>query len=374
MKLFKLIFTIIIVLIIIPLAYLAYKTKLSSKNSKITHITSNNVSEKDKELLETANAIFAPLPDIALNKDNPITEEKVQLGKTLFFETRMSKGNTISCNSCHNLANYGVDNLPTSQGYKGTFGVRNSPSVFNAALHNTQFWDGRAKDVEEQVKGPIFNPIEMAMPNENIVLDIIKSIPQYQEMFKKAFPNDENPISLSNIQLAIGAFERKLLLTPSKFDEFLKGNVNTFNQQEKIGLELFINKGCISCHQGLTIGGQQFQKFGLINYPYWKYTKSKLHDKGVFEITKNKDDEYYFKVPSLRNVERTYPYFHDGSVWKLKDAIKIMGKTQLDIDLSDQEIQDIESFLNTLTGDISDKVRTMPQLPKSTDTTPIPVN
>lgn len=369
------------VTIILTLIFFFYKTNYFNVNSLLSNLNNINlnkktekISEQDKELLETAQAIFTPLPKQANNKDNIITKEKVELGKSLFFETRLSKGNTISCNSCHNIANYGVDNLPTSQGHKGVFGLRNAPSVFNSALNESQFWDGRAKDVEEQAKGPIFNPIEMAMPHENVVLDTIESIPQYKKMFKKAFPNDKNPVSIHNLQLAIGAFERYALLTPSKFDEFLKGNTDALNQQEKIGLNLFINKGCISCHQGINIGGSQFQKFGLANEPYWEYTKSKRHDKGIFEITKNKDDEYYFKVPSLRNVERTYPYFHDGSVWKLKDAIKIMGKTQLDIDLTDTEIKDIETFLNTLTGQISDNVRTLPQLPKSTDTTPLPVN
>jgi cytochrome c peroxidase len=309
-------------------------------------LTTIAFAQSDSDLLSQAKAIFAPLPDkIPAPADNPTTTEKVKLGKKLYFEKKLSIDNTISCNSCHLLDKFGVDNQPVSTGVKGQKGGRNAPTVYNAGLHFVQFWDGRAKTLEDQAGGPILNPIEMGMPSESEVLKRLKSDSSYVNEFKNVFKGEKEPITYKNITKAIAAFERTLV-TPSKFDKFLKGNMKALNTKEKEGLRTFISKGCISCHNGVTVGGQMFQKFGLIT-PY-QYQK----DLGRFEVTKNEGDKFMFKVPSLRNVAKTGPYFHDGKVKDLKDAIKTMGKTQLGITLTDKEIESIETFLNTLTGEL----------------------
>ncbi|WP_457617889.1 cytochrome-c peroxidase, partial [Lutibacter sp.] len=284
----------------------------------------------------------------AESKSNPLTKEKVALGKKLFLDKRLSKDNTQSCNTCHNLKTYGVDNLSTSPGNNGGFGTRNSPTVFNAALHVAQFWDGREPDVEAQAGGPILNPVEMAMPSEKVVVERLSKIDEYNKLFANVFPNEKNPITYKNIQKAIGAFERTLI-TPSRFDDFIKGDLSALTTEEKEGLQLFIDKGCVACHSGNAIGGNVFQKFGVYD-DYWKYTKSKKIDNGKFDVTKNENDKYIFKSPSLRNIEKTYPYFHDGSVKDLKEAVSIMAKIQLNKDLSEKELNALVVFLNSLTA------------------------
>lgn len=302
------------------------------------------------------SAYFKPLPKRAENPANPFNPAKIELGKMLYFDPRLSRSGFISCNSCHNLSTGGVDNLPTSIGHKWQLGPRNAPTVFNSALHFSQFWDGRAKDVEEQAKGPILNPKEMAS-TEELVLSKIKSIPEYVKLFKRAFPKDKNPVTYDNIAKAIASFERTLI-TPSRFDDFLRGNKKALSKDEKNGLELFVNKGCVSCHNGVAIGGGMFQRFDYGT------------DEGRYEVTKNENDRKLFKVPSLRNIELTYPYFHDGSVWKLEDAVKIMGQKQLGIDLSETEIRYIVAFLKSLTGK-NIKIE-LPILPPSRPETPAP--
>lgn len=323
-------------------------------------LLSCNDTKKEKEkkvanqeytaLQQSAKSIFGKLPLIAENNANPISNEKVLLGKTLFFENRLSKDNTESCNTCHNLKTYGVDNLSTSPGNDGGFGTRNSPSVYNAALHIAQFWDGREPDVEAQAGGPMLNPVEMAMPSIKVVISRLNKIESYQKLFKEAYPEDKDPISFKNIQNAIGAFERKLI-TPSKFDNFIAGDANALTKTEKEGLQLFIDKGCIACHSGKAIGGNIFQKFGIYD-DYWKYTKSKKIDNGKYDVTKKESDKYVFKSASLRNVAKTYPYFHDGSVANLDEAVKIMGKVQLNKELTVEETTAIVAFLNSLTGEL----------------------
>ena len=220
----------------------------------------------------------------------------------------------------------------------------------NAALHISQFWDGREPDVEAQAGGPVLNPVEMGMPDEKTVVDRLSKVEKYQQMFAKAFSEDKDPITYNNMKKAIGAFERKLI-TPSKFDSYIAGDDMALNDIEKEGLQLFIDKGCIACHSGNAIGGNIYQKFGVFG-DYWEHTKSKNIDEGKFEVTKNEGDKYVFKSPSLRNVTKTYPYFHDGSVKELDEAVKIMAKTQLNIDLSDQELKAIIAYLNSLTGEV----------------------
>ena len=331
----------------------------------------------DQKLLKMARQYFKPLPKVAENPNNPVTPEKVKLGKMLYYDPRLSRSGLISCNTCHNLARYGVDNLPTSIGHRWAIGPRNAPTVYNAAIHIAQFWDGRAKDVEEQALGPIVNPIEMANTKENVV-KTLKSIPEYVKLFKKAFPNEKDPVKYENIGKAIGAFERTLM-TPSRFDEFLKGNTKALTEQEKRGLKAFIEVGCAGCHNGAGVGGHMYAKFGAIT-DYWKVTYPYvLKDKpaikvdfGRFGVTKKKEDMFVFKVPSLRNVEHTYPYFHDGSVWSLEDAVRIMAKTQLGKNLTDQQVKDIVAFLKSLTGKLPKHALEVPVLPPSTDKTPKP--
>jgi len=309
------------------------------------------VAEKS-ELMKKASLFFKSISTIEYA---PVPQNKIDLGKKLFFDKALSKNGTISCNSCHNLATFGVDNKSFSLGDTKELGGRNSPSVIYASLHAMQFWDGRAKDVEEQAGGPLLNPVEHSLPSKEFLEKKLRAIPEYQNAFKSVFPNDKEPITFVNITNAIGAFERQLNPT-SKFDDYLDGNENAINEQEKKGLTAFVDNGCTTCHSGVAIGGQLMQKFGLYG-DYAKLTNSKKIDKGLFDRTKKEGDQFMFKVPSLRNVEKTYPYFHDGSVVSLKEAIKIMGKLQVNKDLSDNDIKDIEAYLKTLTADTDAKYK-----------------
>ena len=334
---------------------------------------SADISAEDKALLERAQATFKPLPDLAeMQKVRPFTEEQVKLGQQLWYENRLSKGNTVSCNSCHNLATAGVDNMPTSAGHKSQFGARNPPTALNAALLGSQFWDGRAADVEEQAGGPLLNPVEMANATEADAAAKIAGIPEYQEKFKAAFPED-GAVSFKNITTALGAFERTLL-TPTRWDDYLKGNVSALSEQERKGVRAFMDNGCIACHNGVNLGGTMFQKFGLVDGPYWKHIDDPKHDKGRADVTKKAEDEFFFRVPGLRNVERTYPYFHNGSVWELDKAVNIMAKAQLGKTLAPEDTENIVAFLKALSGNVPESARTMPELPVSTDVKSRPDN
>lgn len=271
------------------------------------------------------------------------------MGKTLYYDARLSKDGNVSCDSCHILAEFGVDNLPTSPGDDGELGTRNSPTVLNAALHLAQFWDGRAKDVEEQAGMPIMNPIEMGIPSEEFLVERLAAIPGYPEAFAAAFPDDETPLRYGNIARALAAFERTLL-TPSRFDHYLRGDLEALTEDEKEGLRIFKKVGCTACHNGMTAGGHTFRKFGL-NEPYWEHTLSPRQDDGRFAVTGEETDRYVFKVASLRNVEMTYPYFHDGSVEGLEDAVRVMAALQIGADLSDTQASQLAAFLRTLTGE-----------------------
>ncbi len=308
-------------------------------------------------------ALFAPLPAEMSSDANPITPEKVMLGKSLYYEKRFSKNQELSCNSCHKLDAYGVDNLPTSPGHKGQMGSRNSPTVYNAAGHFAQFWDGRAPTVEEQAKGPILNPVEMAMPSADHVISVLKSIPQYAEAFAKAFPGESDPVTYDNVGKAIGAFERTLT-TPSAWDSYLAGDHSALTDKQKAGFNKFIETGCTTCHMGAFVGGQMFQKAGLVK-PWPSQA-----DQGRFEQTKNEADRMMFKVPSLRNITKTAPYFHDGSVKDLNEAVKIMARHQLGRELSDDDAGLIVSWLESLTGPLPTEKIAVPAVYPSTETTP----
>lgn len=316
----------------------------------------------DQQLYESAKAIFGALPKLAENSDNPITPEKIVLGQTLYFDTRLSNKENISCNTCHDLKAYGVDNLPTSPGDEGGFGDRNSPTVLNAAFHFVQFWDGRAKDVEEQAGGPILNPIEMAMPDQKAVIERLSKVEGYQKMFAEAFPGENRPINFDNIQKAIAAFERQLI-TPSRFDDYINGKQDALTTQELSGLKKFMDLGCTACHNGTIFGGNMYQKFGLMGN-YWDFTNSQKVDDGRYLVTKNEADKFLFKVPGLRNIEHTHPYFHDGSIKDLGEAIRIMGITQLDLELSEEDVQDMLAFMKSLTGSIPEELTVAPPMPK----------
>ncbi len=314
-------------------------------------------------------AVLAALPKSAPSTAHPQpaggSDELVSLGKMLYFETRLSKNQDLSCNSCHKLEAFGVDGQPTSPGHKKQLGARNSPTVLNAAIHFRQFWDGRAADVEEQATGPIQNPVEMAS-NEKLVTEVLGSIPEYVDRFKKAFPGEKtNPISLKNVGVAIGAFERTLLF-PSRFDKYLGGDKTALTDTELAGAALFVSTGCTACHNGAGVGGGMYQKAGLVKP--WPSDK----DQGRYQVTKDDADKMMFKVPSLRNVEKTAPYFHDGSTATLEEAIKVMGRHQLGKELSDADAASIATFLKTLTAGVPTDVATPPALPKSTAKTPKP--
>jgi cytochrome c peroxidase len=315
-------------------------------------------------LRERASGIFGVLPDEAVNPDNPVTPEKIALGRILYYDPRFSKNHDISCNSCHDLAKHGVDAGPTSVGHRGQRGERNAPTVYNAALHVAQFWDGRAKNVEEQAKGPVLNPVEMAMPDEETVLVVIRSIPDYAPLFQAAFPGDEDPISYDNMARAIGAFERRLL-TPSRFDAFLEGQDAALTDEELEGLALFMDTGCTTCHMGAPVGGLLYQKLGLVKpYP--------TTDPGRAKVTGEPTDQGVFKVPSLRNVAETAPYFHDGSIEKLPDVVRIMARHQLGRELDDAQVASIVAFLRSLNGTLDPELIAEPELPANGPDTPAP--
>lgn len=316
----------------------------------------------DRDLLNAFGALKAKIESAA----NPITDDKVALGKTLYFENRLSKNHDLSCNSCHDLAKYGVDGTATSSGHKGQKGDRNSPSVFHAAGHTAQFWDGREKTIEDQALKPVQNPVEMALKDEKAIVEVLKSIPGYAPLFKKAFPDDKEPISAANAAKAIGAFERTLV-TPSRWDKFLGGDDAALTDEEKAGFNKYSEVGCSTCHAGTYVGGAEFKKLGLV-----KPWTGKTDDVGRMKVTKDEADKLVFKVPSLRNVDKTAPYFHDGSVATLDEAIKLMAKHQLGKELSDADVKSIAAFLRSMTGDLPKEAIAKPELPASGPKTPKP--
>jgi len=287
----------------------------------------------------------------------------VELGKMLFFDPRLSKSGFISCNSCHNLSMGGTDNIPTSIGHKWQQGPINAPTVLNASMNLAQFWDGRAKDLKEQAGGPIANPGEMASTHK-VAVEVLQSIPQYRAHFAKAFGSDQ--VDIDRVTTAIAAFEETLVTPGARFDKWLEGDKKALNAQEVEGYELFKSSGCAGCHNGPAVGGALYQKFG-VHHPYKTASKAE----GRKAVTGKDTDLNVFKVPTLRNIELTYPYFHDGAAATLEDAVKTMGKIQLDRDFNKNEIDSIVAFLKTLTGDQPDIK--LPVLPPSNNNTPRPV-
>ncbi len=303
--------------------------------------------------IPTDKAALAKLID----PNKTISPEKVALGKTLYFEPRLSKSGIISCNTCHNLGLGGVDGVEAATGHKWTANPHhlNSPTVYNAVFFAAQFWDGRSPNLEDQAQGPMQAAPEMAAP-PSLVEARVNSMPGYVEAFKKAYGKDVK-VDFKTITATIGIFERTLV-TPSRFDDFLNGKNDALTDAEKAGLNTFIDKGCTTCHTGIALGGKM-QPFGIT-------AKYKYADVGDFKGDKNG----MVKAPTLRNITETAPYFHNGAIWNLADAVKEMGRIQLGLDLSDAEVKSIVTFLGALEGRKPEI--TYPQLPKSTATTPKP--
>jgi cytochrome c peroxidase len=312
----------------------------------------------------------APLPyKPPIPADNPQTVAKIELGKTLFFDPRLSSTGTVSCNSCHNVMAGGEDNRPNSVGVGGQTGGRSAPTVWNSAFLTVQFWDGRAPSLEEQARGPVTNPIEMGMKDWDSVIKRLQSIPGYKALFQGAFTGP-NPITADNAVKAIAAYERTLITHGSAYDRFQMGEETALTEQQVKGLETFIDIGCSSCHYGPNFSGPSsqnqmgkgwFQKFPMIPGSKYEAQYNLLEDTGRHEVTGEEQDKHFWRVPTLRNVALTAPYFHNGAVSTLEEAVRVMGKTQLGKDLTDAEVQNLVSFLNALTGDFPKQ--TMPQLP-----------
>lgn len=295
------------------------------------------------DLRKQALEILGVIPDKMPGAETD-TPAQVELGEKLFHEKRLSINQSQSCNTCHDVGpgKGGVDNEPTSPGAFGKRGGRNSPTVLNAGFHIAQFWDGRAETLEEQAKGPILNPDEMAMPAPEVAVERLSKDEEYPELFKKAFPDEDMPINYDNVAKAIAAFERTLI-TKDRFDDFLKGSDEALTEKERKGLHEFLTVGCTTCHFGPLLGGNNFKKVGILE-PY-----EGSDDKGRFEVTEDEFDLHVFKVPSLRNIALTHPYFHDGKIANLDEAVKIMARIQLAQDLKTEQVEALVAFLNALT-------------------------
>ncbi|WP_026380249.1 cytochrome-c peroxidase [Afifella pfennigii] len=322
----------------------------------------------DDELMNRAKELFEPIPTMVQAPDgNAITREKVELGKMLYFDPRLSSSQILSCNTCHNLGLAGTDLQRTSVGHGWQRGPRNAPTVFNAVFNIAQFWDGRAEDLKAQAVGPIQAAVEMNATPDHVV-KVLNSMQEYKDRFALAFPGEEDPIQLGNVGKAIEAFEVTLVTPASPFDQFLEGNANALNEKEREGLALFIDKGCAVCHAGVNVGGQAYFPFGVMERPGADILPP--DDKGRFAVTKTASDEYVFRAGSLRNIALTAPYFHSGQVWSLRQAVEVMATSQLGTELTETEVDAMVAFLHTLTGE-QPQVE-YPLLPPSTDTTPLP--
>lgn len=287
--------------------------------------------------------LFEPIPlEAEAPEDNPMTEEKIDLGHMLFFENRLSRSGIISCNSCHVVGAAGVDHRVIAMGDSGRVGPRNSPTVYNAAFLEAQFWDGRAATLEEQAKGPIQAHVEMDLTPEEAMERLDES--GYRPYFEAAFPDEEDPFTFDNLAKAIASFERTLITPGAPFDRFLAGEEDALNDQERAGLDLFMQSGCIGCHNGPLLGGRGFM-------PFTHAQERGDEDKGLYDLTGEEADKYVFRVAPLRNVEFTYPYFHDGSAETLEEAISIMGQSQLNREFTEEEVANIVAFLKTLSGE-----------------------
>ena len=321
----------------------------------------SNQTLADDDLLQKAQQIFAPLPKDMATKEHPVSPEKIALGRQLFFDPRLSVDGTVSCSTCHLPQFYGADALSKSIGVLQRPNARNAPTVLNVALYPIESrWIGDRESIEAQAQKSLTGKDSMGNPDVETVIKKLNHL-GYAAAFEKAFPKEEKPITPKNWGIAIGAFERTLT-TPSPFDRYLAGDETALDAKAKAGLRAFMETGCIACHNGVGVGGGSFQKFGVFG-EYWQETKSEDIDEGRFAVTKKENDRYVFKVPSLRNVAMTPPYFHDGSVKELDKAIRIMAKLQLNKALDQQTIDSMIAFLSSLTGKVPDAFQTPPVLP-----------
>jgi cytochrome c peroxidase len=298
---------------------------------------------------------------------NPTTPEKVALGKMLYHDPRLSSTGTVACASCHNVMAGGEDNRGGSVGVHGQVGGRSAPTVWNSAFNSVQFWDGRAPSLEEQAKGPVTNPIEMGMKSWDDVVARLKAIPGYSQAFASAFGGSD-PVTADNAAKAIAAYERTLITPNSAYDKYVNGDPQALTEQQVRGMKTFADLGCVGCHSGPAFNGPQrpegsgfFMKFPTFDNGYLEAQYNFKKDEGRFEVTKNEADKHMFKVPTLRNIALTAPYFHNGKVKTLDEAVKVMAKLQLDKDLSQQQIDEVVAFLNALTGEFPKQE--MPRLP-----------
>ena len=322
-----------------------------------------NAASSDEELMSKAKTIFGPLPSSMPSAENPITPAKVKLGHILFWEPRISSDGTVSCVKCHPISLYAADGLRKALGNHCKENPRNAPCIFNAASEIAAHWIGNRINVEDQAKQALIGPPAYGMPSYESVEKILKGIKGYVVLFQEAFPKEKDPVTADNFAKAVGAFERTLV-TPAPFDDFMNGNAKALTEQQKRGLKTFMDTACSSCHQSPYLGGQLYQKFGVFQ-PYEQYTKSAQVDEGHAAVTKNPADKFFFKVPVLRNVAETPPYFHDGSVDKLENAVVIMAKVQLAKDLTKDQVADITAFLKSLSGKIPEMALTVPVLPSA---------
>ncbi|MEN8803323.1 MAG: cytochrome c peroxidase [Thiogranum sp.] len=319
-----------------------------------------------------SNTVFAyewqALPDKAPEPDgNPTTAEKVELGRLLYFDPRFSSTGTVSCNSCHNLMLGGEDNRAVSMGVHGKTGGRSAPTVWNAAFASSQFWDGRAASLEDQAKGPVVNPVEMGMSELEQAMDRVRAIPGYKPYFVKAFGTD-NPMTVDNAAKAVAAFERTMITPNSPYDRFVKGDKAALDEQQVRGMNTFAEIGCTSCHSGPAFNGPAvpagtgvFMKFPTFADDEYVKKYDLTADQGRFNVTGNETNKQLFKVSILRNVALTAPYFHNGSVKTLDEAVRVMARLQLKQTLSNEQVDDIVVFLNALTGEFPEQV--LPRLP-----------
>lgn len=302
-----------------------------------------------------------------------MTPAKVELGKKLYFDSRLSKDGTVSCNSCHNVMGSGTDNRQFSAGVNHSLGDRNSPTVWNAAFMTVQFWDGREPSLEAQSKGPLINPAEMSMGNHDLVVGRIQRIPGYVEEFKKVF-GGKTPVTIDNVAKAIATYERTLLTPDAPYDQFLKGKKTAISAEAKRGSEKVVKMGCITCHNGPNYAGPQlpegtgfYQKFPTFADSDFVTKYKFTDDPGRMKATNKPEDKGMWRVATWRNVAITAPYFHNGTVATLDEAVRVMAKTQLNLDLKQDDVTDIVAFLNSLTGKLPKQV--MPELPQTPGTT-----
>lgn len=329
--------------------------------SMVVETTLARAASNDGQLLNDAQRVFKTLPKDATTAEFPITPERVELGRKLFFDPRISVDGTVSCSRCHQAALYGTDGLPKAKGAFDKVNDRRAPTVFNAALQFKAHWRGDRENVEDQASQAATGPASFGNPDNASTISKVKAIRGYPELFNEAFPAEADPVTIGNWGKAIGAYERTLL-TPSRFDEYLAGNLEGLSEPERQGLRTFMDTGCSGSRNGVAIGGGTFRKFGVVE-DYWKETGSKKVDNGRFDVTNNPADMYVFKVPGLRNVAMASLYFHDGSVKTLPEAVRIMAKVQLGKTLPDQDTKAIVTFLGSLTGKVPQNFATAPVLP-----------